>query len=594
MSTPPQRRRRRKHLSPSPPESAAQSAARSRREMRTLVLFAVAMLAFGVACWFAFQPVTQLTKQWLGRRLLPELRQHIKDQHWPQAAAAMHDARRWAPNDPEIIRGCLDFITSVGGDPRGTISLIRQLQETGAATLDDLALLGKTHARLGEIAKAREIYDRLSPEARLKPHGLELHADLLQTDGHHQDAAEARRVALEDSLDESSNLRKLALIDLSSSDPSRRKAMRERLWQTARSAGQTSLTAVDLLSRIKNLTVPQADELFRIVEATPATATHETVRFIVLSARMRLSPHLRADIIDQEITRWKKRPVVQTAPLVAWLAEESEFTRILRMVPAQTAARYTDLLPPYVSALRGEGKWQDLNKLLSSGGIDSAFSAQRIRLWQAETQSHLDGNPVRAVQILKRVFEEAGRGDDLEATLEAGSLAEQFGHWELAGSCYQSVAAKHPAARLSMMSRLYALAKSQRDGPAMLTACASLLKLRPEDTAIQLQSLYLQTLLGTVIETAYHKLYTGSFSSSMDQVHLLQALSSHRHGRQEEVSAMLTKVTHPEKLPPGQRVVYAALLKMSGSESGRAFQLVERVSPLLLLPEEKIFLQRAL
>ena len=205
--------------------------------MRTLVLFAAAMLAFGVVCWFAFQPVTQLTKQWLGRRLLPELRQHIKDQHWQQAAAAMSDARRWAPNDPEIIRGCLDFITSVGGDPRGTISLIRQLQETGAATLDDLALLGKTHAQLGEITKAREIYDRLSPEARQKPHGLELHADLLQTDGHHQDASEARRVALKDSLDESSNLRKLALIDLSSSDPSRRKAMRERLWQTARSAG---------------------------------------------------------------------------------------------------------------------------------------------------------------------------------------------------------------------------------------------------------------------------------------------------------------------------------------------------------------------
>lgn len=579
-----------------PPSSCGGSVAR--REQRTLLLFVAAMLAFGVGCWFAFPHVTKFAKQWLGRRHLPELRQHLKNENWQQAAAAMRDAKRWAPNDPDVNRACLEFITTISDDPRGTIGLIRQLQEVGAATPNDLALLGKMHARLGETAKAREVYDHLPPDARQQPRGLELQAELLKADGHYERATEVQREALKSSPADADSLRQLAVIDLSSSDPSRRSAMRKHLWQVARSDSPLFITAVELLARTKDLTVPQADELFQIVEAsTIANTRRENARFILLSARMRLSPQLRSDIIDQEVTRWKNRPPVQTTPLVAWLAEEHENTRVLRMVSAQTAARYTDLLPHYVNALRGEGKWQDLNTLLTKGGIDSAFPAQKIRLWQVEAQVHLHADPTHARQTLVRVFEEAGRGDDLATTLQAGNLAEQLNQWDLAQNCYQAIASKHKRTQPTMLAKVYQMAEYQHDGSAMLKTCTLLLALQPESTVRLTQKIYLQLLLGIDQEMAQQELLGISQpadASHTDRLHLLRALAAYRQGQPDLVRTALSGVVKPASLATGDRAVYAALLKLTGGDAGTVFRLVERIPPLVLLPEEKVFLQRAL
>ncbi|MFN0076437.1 MAG: tetratricopeptide repeat protein [Prosthecobacter sp.] len=598
MSTPPQSKRRRKHLSPSRPETVEQRAARSRQEQRTLILFVAAMLVFGIGCWLAFPHVTQFARQWLGRRHLPELRRHIKDENWQQAAAAMREAKRWVPNDPDVNRACLEFITTVSGDPRTTIGLIRQLQEMGAATSDDLALLGKMHAKLGETAKAREIYAQLPLAAHQQPHSLELQAELLKADGHYERATEVQREALKSSPVDAASLRQLAAIDTSSSDPSRRSAMRERLWQIARSDSPLLLTAIELLAMTKELTVPQAEELFQIIEASPlASARRETARFILLSARMRLSPQLRADIIDQEVVRWKNRPPAQTTPLVAWLAEEHENARLLRMVSAQAAALYTDLLPHYVNALRGEGKWQDLNTLLTKGGIDSAYPAQKIRLWQVEAQFHLHADPSHARQTLARIFEEAGRGDDPATTLQAGNLAEQLNQWDLAEQCYQAIASKHSRTQPAMLAKVYQMADYQHDGPGMLKTCTRLLALQPESTVRLTQKLYLQLLLGIDLETAQQELLGISQpddASHIDRLNLLRALAAYRQGQLDLVRTALPGVAKPASLAAGERAVYAALLKLTGGDAGTVFRLVERIPPPLLLPEEKTFLQRAL
>ena len=453
------------------------------------------------------------------------------------------------------------------------------------------------HARLGETTRARKIYDQLPAEIRQQQHGLELHASLLEADGHADEAADVRRTALQNTTDDPASLRQLAVLEFASSDPSRRRAMSERLWQTARSDDQGALMAIELLSRVNELTVPQVDELFQLVERVPGSESRrESVRFNVLSARLRLSPHLRADLIDQEITRWKKRSPAQTAVLMNWLAFEREHTRILRMVPAQTAARYTDLLPAYVDALRAAGKWQELEKLLTTGGIDAAYPAQKIRLWQVEAQSHLHPDPTRARQTLARILEDAGRGEDSATALAAGNLAEQLSYWDLAARCYEGVAAKHASARASMLAKVYQMADYQHDGPAMLSACTRLLAVKPDSTQILTQKLYLQLVLGIELELAQQQLQSvlKVTPSPSDRLQLLLSLAAYREGELREVQSLLVQISQPEVLAAGERTVYAALLKLTGGDTGKAFRLVERISPAILLPEEKTFLQRAL
>jgi tetratricopeptide (TPR) repeat protein len=580
-------------------------AATLRREKRMMMLFFTAMLAFGAVCWHVYPHAAPLAKQWLARRHLPALYQHLSDENLQAAAALLRDARRWAPDDPEVLHASLAFTTRPSGDPRGTLSIIRRLQEMDAATTEDLILMGQAHVRLGEIAKAREIFDQLPTAARQQQHGLELHADLLQAAGQNVEASEARHAALQSAANGPESLRKLAVLDLNSSDPARRKTMSAQLWQAARSGGPTSLVAIELLAQIKELTVPQLDELLHLVEAAAPTAPaasaaparqYEAARFSMFSARLRLTPHLRSELVDQEIMRWKKRPLVQTSLLLNWLASEHEYARILRMVPAQTVARYTDLLPAYVDALRGTGQWQALNTLLASGGIDPAFSPPKIRLWQAEAQIHLHPEPAQARQTILRIFEEAGRGDDPTSTFQAGSLAEQLNQWDLAEKCYEAIAAKHSGARLAMLTKVYQMANCQHDGPGMLHACSRLLVLQPESHALLTQRLYLQLLLGIQIELAQQELNTvlQSGVARTDHLCLLQALAAYRDGQPSEAVEFLGQVTHPEAFAIGERSVYAALLKSTGGDVGKAFRLVERISPALLLPEEKLFLKRAL
>jgi len=570
---------------------------RTRRDRWRLILFTTVLAASGAACWFGYPHVTPMTKQWLARRLLPELRQKIKERNLQQAAATLRDARRWAPDDPEVLHATLEFITSFSGDPRGCISLVRRLQDIGAATQDDLVLLGKMHARLGEIAKAREIYDQLPPAILQQQNGLELQADLLKAAGNDKDANTVRRSALQNAVDDPASLRQLAVLDLASYDPARRKAMSERLWQISRTDSPVSLTAIELLSKIKELAVPQCDELFRLVEAAPAAdSRREATRFSVLSARLRLSPQLRAELIDQEIMRWKDRSPAQTLPLMTWLANEREYPRILRMVPAQTAAHYPDLLPAYVDALRGTGKWQELNTFITTGGIDPAFPVQKIRLWQVEAQRHLQPDPERSRQMLLRIYEEAGRGDDPTTTLAAGSLAEQLNQWDLAEKCYAAVIAKHASARQTILPKLYQMADYQKDGPSMLSVSVQLLALKPESPQLLSQKLYLQLLLGIDLELAQAQLQSvlQNAAERTDLMHLLQALAAYREGQLQSVQTPLNQVAHPEAFAVGVRTVYAALLKFTVGDAGKVYRLVERISPALLLPEEKSFLQRAL
>ncbi|HBJ85672.1 MAG TPA: hypothetical protein DDZ88_17710 [Verrucomicrobiales bacterium] len=579
-----------------PLTTGGSSADQTRREFRLLLLFTGAMLAFGVACWLAFPHAAPVVKGWLGRRHLSALRQFTQEQDWKQAIGKMHEARCWAPDDPEVLRASSALIFQAGGDPRSVTALISRLQQTGETVPADLALMGRAHVRTGDIAAARALLAQLPEQARQQNAGLRLQADILTAEGRPDEAADALRKIGANDPDDAETLVELSIIELSSNDPHRRRAIREQLWRAAKGSARTP-AIIELLAKTKELTAPEANELLALIEKSPpADEAHASARLNVLSAQMRISPQLRDEILQTEVRRWNERPPAETAPLLAWLAREREHALILRLVPAPMAARHTSLLPSYVGALRGEGRWKDLAQLLKSGGIDTAFSRQRIRLWQAETQARLENDPRRAAQMLTRVFEEAGRGDNLTETLEAARLAEQLGLWELAERCYRAISAKHPQTRQAMLSKLYELAETQRDGPAMLTACAGLLQLKPENTPLLVQSLYLRMLLGTEIEIAQQKLQEGGITNQRgieNQMHLIQALSAHRHGLPEEVMAALSKISSPENLPAGQRVVYAALLKLSGGEPGRVFRLVERVPAPLLLPEEKVFLQRA-
>ena len=563
-----------------------------------ILLFIAFMAALGVSVFLVFPHAQPAVKSWLAHRYLPAMQQAVKERDWSAAMNAMNAARRWAPEDPEVLRSCIRFFSEAGGDPRTVISFVHQLQELDAATPEDLATKGRMHLLIDEAGKARELMQQMPTSAGQLPEVLTLRSQLLKADGKDSEAVEVGREALTQQEDTPENLLKLARFDLFSGTPDRRAHIRERLWQLARSDDDLALDAVALLASTPDLESPQAEELMRLVQSHDDKSPKKIpCRLRVLSARMHVSPHLKNDILQDEIQRWVGSSPGQIGPLAAWLVAEGQYDRLLKIVPAETAATYTDLLPPYVATLRATERWQELDQLLKSKEFASGFSAQKRRLWTAEVQATLNKDIQGARQTLTRVFEEAGRGKNLTETLEAASLAEKFHIYDLAQRCYQAIIEQHPQAREQLLTKPYKMAEFQHDGSALLRACDDLLAVKPGNTEIQLQKLYLHVLIGTELEVVQQKLEnldpTGS-DLRKDQIHLLRALSALRHGRPDLQAASVAQVSHPEALPAGQRAVFAAFLKRSGGDPGQVFRLIERISPVLLLPEEKVFLKRAL
>lgn len=575
----------------------------SRGELRRVLLAFAAMVLAGAGAWLAYPLAARVYRSWRVHRHLSVLKENMGKREWPAAAGALRQARKMAPEDPAVVRASLDFLKLRGGwehDARGTISLVQQLQKAGAATEADLALLGRMHVLEGRSAEGQAVYDQLSAAARQARPGRELLADILQSQGHEQRATEVRRELLAECADEPDSLRQLATLDMAGG-AARRDAMRERLWRIARAAGPARLTAVDLLARDKNLTTPQVQDLHKIVAETAATsiasrAELDAAHLQVLSAQMRTSPHMREELIIQELPAWKDRPPAQVRPLIQWLSRENEHERILRLLPPALAARFTDLLPPYVEALRRTRQWEKLDAFLTGGGIDPAFSQTQKMLWQAEVRAMLDAEPSRARQMLARLLEEAGRGDNAPLTVQAGELAQQLGQWDLAQRCFTACADKHPLLRPVMLAKAYEMADHQHDGPAMLAACTALVALKPKNPALLDQRVYLQLLLGIEMETAEQQLASlppAQEPARASQRQLMQALLAYRQGRLSQVQEALPKIQDPSALPAGQRAVYASLLQVSGGDPAAAYRLLEKVPPALLLPEERRFAQRA-
>ncbi len=578
-----------------PPASHPESPAPSRSDSRWLLLFGGCMILAGGVIWLAYPPAVRSFKTWQIQRRLAPLEEHLDKQQWAAAAGVLHEARKLAPGDPAVLRASLDFLVRRGkhGDPRGTISLVQRLLQIGQATSADIALLGKMHLMLGERTKAQEAHDLLSEAGRRTRQGRELLADLLQLQGEHQRAATVRREALKEHRDDPEALRQLAVLDLQDSSAERRDAMRARLWELARATGPNRPVAVDLLAQTGRLTVPQAEELRAIMAHNPG---EDALRLRVISAQMRLSPHLRENLLNAEIQTWKNRPPAQSRTLIAWLAAEREHPRILRLVPPALAAKFTDLLPFYVDALRHGGQWQELATFLTSGKIDPAFPSSQKLIWRTEAQAKLDADPARARQMLGRLIEEAGRGENFSLTVRTAELAERLGQWDLAQRYFGFAGAKHALSRPLMLAKVYEMADLQHDGAAMLTACTELAALTPDNPTVLRQKLYLQALLGMELETApsrMRQLAKPASTKDTDLQLLITALLAYRRGEMQDINETLAQITDPSALPVGARAVCAGLLKLSGGDPAVVFRMLEKLPPGLLIPEERKFAQRA-
>lgn len=568
-------------------------------QSRVLLWTLISLAGVAVAWWLFFDDLAAGVKSWVGRRHIPDVVRYAEAEDWINAARSLNDATRWAPDDPEVIRTAVMFVEQTGSEPRSMIRFLSKLDEEGVMTPEELSKLGKAYVGLPDLKQAHATHDRFKGDEAQKRPALELLSAIQKAEGLAARSFLTQRQALIADGDNPQSVLDLALLDARSGDPSLSGPARERLWPIARSGGEQATPAIEFLAQHRLLTAPEAADLLQLVESLKKDAKAENTRFAVLSAIIRLHPHQRDQIVNEEIRRWDGRPAANLPPLMAWLVKEQQYERVVRMISDKTAASYTSLLPHYVNALRGLGRWGPLKALLT-GRVDAAFPGAQLRIWQAEVESHLSNDPTTPRHLLTTVFDQTGRGEHIVAALQAAEMAELLGYWDLSRRFYEGVAARHIGASMNMYLKAYEMAQKETNGDAMLRTSQQLMKLKPTDLVYLDRANYLRLILGTDIELAIKTLDEAAALPAhritpdrLVALSFLRALAAYRQGRIDQIAPALAQVKNVDTFPPGARAVFAGLLAISGSASN-AYQVAEKVPASLLLPEERRFLARAL
>ncbi|HBJ84776.1 MAG TPA: hypothetical protein DDZ88_13075 [Verrucomicrobiales bacterium] len=546
--------------------------------------------------WFAWNPVAGAAKAAWGRRCAREARTALAAEEWSRAVEQTRAARRWAPDDVEVMRVMIEFLRVSGSDPAGLAQQLRKLSEKQPLTEEEQMLLGRTLAATGKTDEAREVYEKLPLSTSTNKPALELLSNILRQEGHDEEAKALAARATRKEPETPEARMKIALEDKNSSFAELRRRSHDELLALARLETEIAMEAVTHLTMDPLLTSAEAVELLSIVDAH----AHKKlpVRLGVVSALMRLRPEQREILLDAEIKRFQSGDDGALEHLARWLALEKQHTRLLKLVPMELAAKSRELYPTIAQALAEEGRWQELKVMLTTGR--PPVSQARVAIWLAEASSHLEPDLKEASRLLSGSIQAAEKEGSLANLLAAAMVAEKIHLPEVALAACQAAASKGGEAALPMLQKSHELALAQKNSGVLLQTARQLLELRPASAVYADRLAYLRLILGEEIETVdltslkETNDMRAMFTVTLERVPpgLLRALAAYRMGDHPAIQRHLGDIGDTSSLPPGQRAVVAGLLSLAGKPE-RAFQIAEKVPSTLLLDEELAFLEKA-
>lgn len=562
-----------------------------------LLGYAIVFACIAAAAFFGKQGLSAV-KSYRARSLTAEAEAAVKKQLWESAGSALNKAMAIAPDDPVVLRKTAEFLSKSGGDPQIILTFQKKLQATGKAQPADFIRQAETLLILGEVVKAKQIYDELPEPARQKREGMELLAKLLNEQEQQAEAmAVLRNALLSEPNDPECRLR-LAMLDLDQPFDETRLTAHQTIWQIARQKDSTALQAILFLAASKDLKPGESDQLLKTLAEHPDAQDRH--RFAVLSSHIRLFPNRRNEVLDREAERFKGAGIETMAPFLRWLGSEGQHARILQMAPVNVVVKSADVFPVFAEAMLADGRHAELRAMIESRNPPSVSEALG-RALLAECYAVLEKNLVQARHHLASSFAAAEKIGDYGTVLRAARIAETKGIWEIAAQGYEILASRNPRTRLAMLAKVFEMESLRKDGPAMISTAKRIAALRPDSASFRSRVDYLSLVLGHGFEPALDSAFQPAAGATAPQspeaasfAALVRSLAAYRMGDFARMKDSLSAVQTPQRLPPGPRAVFAGLSALSGSGDTEPFKIAETIPPSLLLEEESRFLARAL
>ena len=555
----------------------------------TLAL-AIAMTS-GFVAWLAGPPALKALRGAVARGYAEAALEHLEKEEISQAHADLTIARRWGADDPRVLRALADFLVKTGSDPQGLYHTLLRLEDLAEARVEDRIRLGEHYLSQGQTGRARAVLDRIPEADRSSRLPQELLANILRSEGRLDEAEKTLRRALSLAPNDPMSRLRLALLDAQSGFVEIRSQARTRLWGLAEAQDEVALKALDHLSRDSLLTVIEADRLLELVENHPSAPP--LLRYRVISARLRVRPQLRQEVLAAELQAHEGKSGEQLQDLLQWLLAEQEYEQVRQLLPRDLALKSPMLLDLHLRALSGLKQWAEVDSLLAAPDA-LAVNPGTVSLWRAHASIALNQDFDRTRDHLRSAFEASGKGKQQRAALEVARIAENCGLWDVAAECYRGIASTTPGNAIPMLEKVHEMAVRERDTMEALQTARDLAEQQPANKAFSATSLYFQLLSGEAVEVAVRGLPNATAHTIPAALApLLRALAAYRLGDLATMRDHVDAVDDPDSMTPGQQAVHAGLLSISG-RVGPAYQLAETIPAALLLPEELRFLRRSL
>lgn len=537
--------------------------------------------------WLAWSPIRRAFKEMIGRHYAQEAMACISGNNLSGAVPQIIAARRWAPEDVEVIRAVIAFHKTTGSDPAGLAQQLRLLAEKQALTEEEELLLGTSLVTSGKTAEARKVYEKSSSA---KPQSLELFSRILAAEGHTAEAAEISRRSISSKNDTPAARLRQALEDRGHAFVEVRRGAYQQLWELAALDDENAIEAVAALAADPELSLPDARRLMQIAETHPHQSMN--LRLRVVSALLRLQPAFREHIFDEEISRFKSGDKGKLADFAGWLAVEKQHARLVKLLPRDLAVKSRDLYSLLADALVNEGRWQELKEMLTN--TRPPVSTALAGVWMAEVESHLQPDLAESRRLLQTSVDSARATGNLPALYAAAVCADKLNLADIALTAYQAAAINDSESSVQLLQKAWEIALLQKDTRAMLGITRRLHEMRPSSGVFADRFAYLRLVLGSELETVVLDADKIGSASTRDRMppELLRALAAYRLGDEHSMRSHLAAVKSPASLPPGQRAVVAGLLSING-KAAAAFEIAEKIPADLLLHEELVFLNRA-
>jgi hypothetical protein len=550
-----------------------------------LLLVALIVLTVRGRVWDAFR----------GNRieeLVSEAKLAIEAKQWEQAVIRIREARELKADHPELWRVTTQYLDQTGLEPVLQIQTLRRLREAGVVVKDDDLLEGRALLRLGDLERARMIWEKLPSEEKQTAAALEFQAAIQLQEGEKEKAHATTQLAAQSKSDDPLAAFHRAKIGLDSTIPERRASALAEMAALSMQKDATGLEALRLLIERNGITASEAEKLLTAFEAHPK---HDLAdRLSALSAIMRADPARRDAVLRAEVAAQKGKSLDVTLLVARWLAHEKEHLRVLDLAPRDVLLKEKDLFPIFLQSMAEAGRWREMRELFENHR-SLPMKEEGIQVWKALAASRLEPTLKQAEHHLRLAFTGSISSKNHATLRAAAQVAEDLELWELAYEGYSELSRPELGTELEMLEKCWKAATATSHMNWQLDTARRLRVLRPTSVRFANRLDYLRLLLGDEIEAAmeWREVYTDESADERHMAALLLALKAYRMNDKSRMLESLAKVGDAASLPPGQRAVLAGLLA-SGGDVGRAYQLAEKVQESLLSPVERGFLKKAL